>query len=247
MTLTARPHPRTKFNTANWPCSASAAGKNGQAHDGAQRALPVLQSIRLACLGVLFARASCYAAPAASWREVTRMPADNHDLAAAVTAGKLYVAGGVTNDYKGTGRLQAFDEIWELDPCAWSWRALSKFARPRIHCGTEALGERVRVAGGDILHEDGQRRATRIVGTHDPKPGALERAPDLPFALPRPLALAAPGRLRVVGTFDREDRTGRGQPVSIGPGEKAGRKGARGSAEDEGEALLRKWTESLPR
>ena len=239
MTLTA-PHTQGRNSTApGWPCSASAAGNNGQAHDGAQRARPILQSIRLACLGVLFAHASCYAKPAASWRGVTPMPADNHDLAAAVTGGKLYVAGGVTNDYKGTGRVQAFDEIWELDPRAWSWRAVAKFARPRIYCGTEAFEERVWVTGGDILQEDDQRRATRMVETYDPKTGALERAPDLPFALPRPLALAAPSRLGVVGTFDREDRTGRGQPVSIGPGEKAGRKGARGSAEDEGEALLR--------
>jgi hypothetical protein len=175
------------------------------------------------------------------------MPADNHDLAAAVTAGKLYVAGGVTNDYKGTGCVQAFDVIRELDPSAWSCRAVAKFARPRIHCGTEELGERAWVAGGDILHEDGQRRATRIVGTHDSKPGSLERAPDLPVAPQRPLALVAPGRLRVIVSINREDRTGRGQLASIGPGEKAERKGARASAEDEGEALLREWTESLPR
>ena len=84
---------------------------------------------------------------------------------------------------------------------------------------------RVWVAGGDILHEDGQRRATRIVGTHDPKPGALERAPDLPFALPRPLALAPAGQLWVVGTIDREDRTGPASSPAAGPGEKAGRKG----------------------
>jgi hypothetical protein len=175
------------------------------------------------------------------------MPADNHDLAAAVTAGKLYVAGGVTNDYRGTGRVQAFDEIWELDPRTWSWHAAAKFARPRIYCGTEAFGERVWVAGGEILHEDGQRRATTIVETYDPKTGALERAPDLPFAPPRPLALAPAGQLRVVGMINREDRTARGQLASIGPGEKAGRKGPRGSAEDEGEALLRAWIESLQR
>jgi hypothetical protein len=206
-----------------------------------------LRALRLAGLGVLFAHVPGYAAPATSWREVARMPADNHDLAAAVTAGKLYVAGGVTNDHKGTGRVQAFDEIWELDPRTRSWRAAARFARPRIQCGTEAFGERVWVAGGDILHEDGQRRATTIVETYDPKPGALERAPDLPFAPPRPLALTAAGRLWIVGTINREDRTGRGQLASIGPDEKAGRKGPRGSAEDEGEALLRAWIESLPR
>ncbi len=224
MTLTARSHPRSKSDSASWLCSPSAASSNGQAEDGAQIARPTLRALRLAGLGVLLAHAPGYAAPAAAWREVARMPADNHDLAAAVTGGKLYVAGGVTNDYQGTGRVKAFDEIWELDPRTWSWRAAARFARPRIYCGTEAFGERVWIAGGDILHEDGQRRATTIVETYDPKTGALERAPDLPFAPPRPLALAAAGRLWVVGTIDRDDRTGRGQLASIGPGEKAWRK-----------------------
>ena len=223
MTLTARLLPKTKSNSASWMCSPSTASDNGRAYGSAQLARSTLQALRLACLGVLFTHASCYAAPATAWREVVRMPADNHDLAAAVTGGKLYVAGGVTNDYKGTGRVQAFDEIWELDPRAWSWRAVAKFARPRIYCGTEAFHGRVWVAGGDILHDDGERRATMLVETYDPKTGALERAPDLPFALPRPLALAAAGRLWVVGTLDRTGRAGRGQFASIGPGENAWR------------------------
>lgn len=223
MTLTARLLTKTKSNSASWMCSPSTASDNGRAYGSAQLARSTLQALRLACLGVLFTHASCYAAPATAWREVVRMPADNHDLAAAVTGGKLYVAGGVTNDYKGTGRVQAFDEIWELDPRAWSWRAVAKFARPRIYCGTEAFHGRVWVAGGDILHDDGERRATMLVETYDPKTGALERAPDLPFALPRPLALAAAGRLWVVGTLDRTARTGRGQFASIGPGENAWR------------------------
>lgn len=223
MTLTARLLTKTKSNSASWMCSPSTASDNGRAYGSAQLARSTLQALRLACLGVLFTHASCYAAPATAWREVVRMPADNHDLAAAVTGGKLYVAGGVTNDYKGTGRVQAFDEIWELDPRAWSWRAVAKFARPRIYCGTEAFDGRVWVAGGDILHDDGERRATMLVETYDPKTGALERAPDLPFALPRPLALAAAGRLWVVGTLDRTGRTGRGQFANIGPGENAWR------------------------
>jgi hypothetical protein len=159
-------------------------------------------------------------APASPWREIARMPADNHDLAAAVIGEKLYVAGGVTNDYRGTGRVQAFDEIWELDSRTWAWRAVAKFARPRIYCGTEAFDGRVWVTGGDILHEDGQRRATTLVETYDPRTGALTRAPDLPVALPWPLALAAAGRLWVVGA---RNRTEPGQFASIGPGETAWR------------------------
>lgn len=158
------------------------------------------------------------------------MPAGNHDLAAAVLHGRLYVAGGMTGDYRGTGRMHAFDEIWELDPRAWAWRAVAKFARPRIYCGTEAFAGRVWVAGGDILHEDGERRATALVETYDPETGALSRAPDLPSALPKPLALAAGGRLWVMGA---RDRTEAGQLASIGPGETAWRV--------EPEALPKMW------
>ncbi|MBL9189703.1 MAG: hypothetical protein JNK23_19635 [Opitutaceae bacterium] len=182
------------------------------------------------CGWLAFAIAQAAAAPATPWRTVAHMPADNHDLAAAVTGGKLYVAGGVTNDYRGTGRVHAFDEIWELDPRAWSWRTVAKFARPRIYCGTEAFDRRVWVAGGDELHADGQRRPSTLVEIYDPRTGALTRGPDLPVALPRPLALAAAGRLWVVGTRDRIER---GQLASLGRGETAWRV--------EPEALPKMW------
>ena len=83
MTLTARSHPRSKSDSASWLCSPRAASSNEQADNGAQRARPTLRALRLAGLGVLLAHAPGYAAPADSWREVARMPADNHDLAAA--------------------------------------------------------------------------------------------------------------------------------------------------------------------
>lgn len=158
------------------------------------------------------------------------MPADNHDLTAAVVGGKFYVAGGVTNDYRGTGRVQAFDEIWELDAQTWTWRAVAKFSRPRIYCATAAFEDRVWILGGDVLHADNQRRASALVEIYDPRTGALTRAPDLPVALPNPLALAAAGRLWIVGARNRTDL---GQFASIGPGETAWRV--------EPEALPKMW------
>ena len=170
------------------------------------------------------------AEPASPWQTVAHMPADNHDLTAAVVAGKFYVAGGVTNDYRGTGRVQAFDEIWELDAQTWTWRAVAKFSRPRIYCATAAFEDRVWVLGGDVLHADNQRRASALVEIYDPRTGALTRAPDLPVALPNPLALAAAGRLWIVGARHRTDL---GQFASIGPGETAWRV--------EPEALPKMW------
>ena len=164
------------------------------------------------------------------WQTVAHMPADNHDLTAAVVGGKFYVAGGATDDFKGTGKFHAFDEIRELDSRSWSWRAVAKFSRPCIYCATAAFEARVWVVGGDVLHEDNRRRASALVEIYDPLTGALTGAPDLPVALPNPLALAAAGRLWVVGA---RNRTERGQFASIGPGETAWRV--------EPEALPKMW------
>jgi uncharacterized repeat protein (TIGR03806 family) len=174
-----------------------------------------------ALLPLLFLASALTAGELASpWQTVAHMPADNHDITAAVVGAKLYVAGGATNDFKGTGEFHAFDEIWELDPGSWAWCAVAKFSRPRIYCATAAFAERVWVVGGDVLHEDNRRRASALVEIFDPRTGELTRAPDLPVALPNPLALAAAGRLWVLGA---RDRTERAQFASIGPGETAWR------------------------
>ncbi|MEO6243889.1 MAG: hypothetical protein ABIQ12_00520, partial [Opitutaceae bacterium] len=121
--------------------------------------------------------AAVLSAAESSWRTVAQMPADNHDLTAAVVGGKFYVAGGETKDFKGTGKTHSFDEIWALDPRDWSWRAVAKFARPRIYCATAAFENRVWVIGGDIRHEDNQRRPSAIVEIYDPANGTLTRGP----------------------------------------------------------------------
>lgn len=154
--------------------------------------------------------------PATPWRRVTRMPAGNHDLTASVLAGRFYVAGGQTSDFGFPAQTRAFDELWELEATGWRWRAAAKFSRPRIYCATVAFADRVWVVGGDVLHEDGQRRASTLVESFDPRTGKLTREADLPVALPAPLALVAGGRLWIVGA---RNRTERGQMASIGPGE----------------------------
>lgn len=167
---------------------------------------------------------------ASLWRTVGRMPASNHDITAATLGGKLYVAGGITSDHGFPARSQAFDQIWELDGRTWHWRIVATFERPRIYCATVAFADQVWVLGGDILTEAGERRPTTLVNVFDPATGALSRAPDLPVALPAPVALVAGGRLWVVGARDRMER---GQMASIGKGETVWRV--------EPEALPRMW------
>ena len=85
------------------------------------------------------------------WRTVARMPASDHDLTAAVLGGCVYVAGGLTADWGFPARPHAFDEIWRLDPASWTWKAVAKFARPRIYCAVATFDNAVWVLGGDTL------------------------------------------------------------------------------------------------
>lgn len=164
------------------------------------------------------------------WRRVARMPASNHDLSAAVIDDRMYIAGGTTSDFGFPARSKAFDEIWVLDATTWRWSVAAKFARPRIYCATVAHNGKVWVLGGDILHQDGKRRATTLVEILDPKTGVLTPGPDLPLALPAPFAFSAAGRLWIVGARDRRER---GQVASLGLGESSWR------VEEEG--LLQMW------
>lgn len=160
------------------------------------------------------------AKPAPPWRLAARLPSSNHDLTAAVVAGRVYVAGGVTSDFGYPATTRAFDELFELNPDGWNWSVAARFSRPRIYCATAAFDGRVWILGGDVLHEDGKRRPSTLAETYDPQTGTLRRAPDLPVAWQAPLALAAGGRLWIMGSRDRQER---GQMASIGPGETAWR------------------------
>jgi len=154
------------------------------------------------------------------WRMATRMPASNHDISAAVVAGRIYVAGGHTHNRGFPSRDHFFDELWELDPTNWTWRVVAKLSRTRVYCFTVAFAGRVWIVGGDVFDADGKRHSTTLVESYDPTTGRLTREPDLPMAVPVPLAQPAAGRLWVVGSRDREER---GLMASIGPGESSWR------------------------
>lgn len=188
--------------------------------DDGQRAFrfdPRTPEVGVVACSLATARAQAAVTP---WRMAARMPASNHDLTAAVLDRRLFIAGGVTSDFGFPATTRAFDVLAELNPQEWTWRAAARFSRPRIYCATAAFAGRVWIVGGDELSADGQRRATTLVETYDPRTGVLARAPDLPAAWPAPLALAAGGRLWVMGV---RERTERGQMVSIGPEDTAWR------------------------
>jgi uncharacterized repeat protein (TIGR03806 family) len=153
---------------------------------------------------------------ASPWRLAATMPAPNHDLSAAVLGTRLYVAGGFTSHFGYPARPKAFDAVWELSTATWQWRSIARLTTPRIYCATVAFNGKVWVLGGDVLHADGERRPTTRVDVLDPETQRLRQGPDLPVALPAPLALVADGRLWVVGA---RSRTERGLMASIGKGD----------------------------
>lgn len=157
------------------------------------------------------------------WATVTRMPASNHDLTAAVWRNKFYVAGGLTAEWGFPTRSHPFDELWELNTKSWQWRVAGKLGRGRIYCATAAFGDKIWIIGGDVIEADGTRHAVTTVQLYSPLSGnVLDGLPNT-IARPMPVALVANGRLYVMGN-ERDKYDQPGQMESIGADETAWRR-----------------------
>ena len=152
------------------------------------------------------------------WEIVARMPASNHDLTAAVLQNKFYVAGGLTAEWGFPTRSHPFDELWELDPKNWQWRVAGKFGRGRIYCATAAFDHKIWIVGGDVIEADGTRHAVTSIQLFDPRTKNISEGIPSTVARPMPMALAANGRLYVMGN-ERDKYDQPGQMESIGAGE----------------------------
>ena len=152
-----------------------------------------------------------------AWKVVARMAESNHDLAGAVVEERLYIAGGLTADWGFPARSHAFDTIQSFDPVRQRWTVAAKLGRERIYCATAGFDGKVWVVGGDYIESDGQRDAVRTVEIYDPRTGQVKRGPETTLARPMPLALAAGGRLYVMGNARGEyDRPGRMESIGVG-------------------------------
>ena len=157
------------------------------------------------------------------WDVVARMPSSNHDLTAAALNDKFYVAGGLTAEWGFPTRSHPFDELWELDPKGWRWRVAGRFGRGRIYCATAAFDNKVWIAGGDVIEADGTRHAVTTLQLFDPRTGVISEGLPNTIARPMPMALAAGGRLYVMGN-ERDKHDQPAQMESIGVGESAWRR-----------------------
>ncbi len=163
------------------------------------------------------------------WQVVARMPASNHDLTAAVWRDKFYVAGGLTAEWGFPTSSHPFDELWELDARRWQWRVAGKLGRGRIYCATASFDNKVWIIGGDVIETDGTRHAITTVQLYDPRTGKVTEGVANTIARPMPLALAANGRLYVMGN-ERDKYDQPAQMESIGVGETAWRREPDGPA-----------------
>jgi hypothetical protein len=160
---------------------------------------------------------------ASPWRVAARMPVTNHDLTAAVLDGRMYVSGGLTAEWGFPARSHPFDELWELNPKAWTWRVAAKLSRERIYTATAAFEGQVWVIGGDVIEANGDRHAVTTVERCDPRTGRVTMGPPCIIARPMPVAMAAGGRLYVMGNA-RGEYDKPGTMESLGPGETAWRR-----------------------
>ncbi len=157
------------------------------------------------------------------WGIVARMPVSNHDLTAAVLGNKFYVAGGLTAEWGFPTRSHPFDELWELDTKNWQWRVAGKFGRGRIYCATASFDNKIWIIGGDVIEADGTRHAITTVQIYDPRTVTMTEGVPNTIARPMPIALAAGGRLYVMGN-ERDKYDQPGQMESISAGEKVWRR-----------------------
>ncbi len=156
------------------------------------------------------------------WVLAARMPGSNHDLSGDITGGRFYAGGGVTAGWGYPPKHTIFQDLLEFDPVAAQWRVAAKLGIPRGYNATSVLDGDVWVIGGDVELVDGKRLAVGTVQICNPRTGEVRMGPQLPIAMPMPLAVHINGRIYTAGS-PKDEYKEPGKLFSIGTGEKAWR------------------------
>ena len=128
--------------------------------------------------------------PTGAWRAGAPMPAPRGEVAGAVLAGRLYVAGGFNRRRETTDAFEAYD------PAADAWTALAPLPERRDHAAAAGLNGRVWVAGGVIL---GLGRVGRDLWSYDPATNAWTSHANLPEPRYAHALVTLDGKLYAVG------------------------------------------------
>jgi N-acetylneuraminic acid mutarotase len=142
------------------------------------------------------------------WTELPEMPTDRLAPGAGVIGDKLYVAGGLSDNGRLTGVLEAFDFRTR------KWERLASLPTPREHVAAAVLDDRLYVMGGRTLEAD----SLDVVERYDPAADRWERLAPLPQRAGSFEAAAVDGRVLTVGGDDDREGWVTGALQSYDPG-----------------------------
>ena len=138
--------------------------------------------------GTLFALPA-QAQKAGEWVELAPMPTLRSELAAAVSGGRIYVAGGLTDE----GGLVDF-EVFDI--ATGTWEKLTRLPQRRHHTAMTAAGGKIYVTGGYMSSFSEGLRDLRV---YDPETKIWRRLASPPRSRAAHSMVANRGKLYVVG------------------------------------------------
>lgn len=149
--------------------------------------------VGVAATGGAVAIDGCYVLDGGAWRAIARAPVARQGATAQAIGGRIYVAGG------GTDETAAMADLWIYDPAADTWTAGPPMPTPRSHLASCAVDGRMVVGGGfqgDVLVD-----SLDVVESYDPASGTWRALGHLPTARGALGAAPLSGGCAFVGGF----------------------------------------------
>jgi hypothetical protein len=131
------------------------------------------------------------------WQVLSRMPCSNHDIFLCEAAGKIWIAGGLTNHRGFPAERHVFAELFHWDPRTDVWGSV-RMPLPLAYCGLAALAGRVYVVGGHTPPDDVPQTGVQVFDTSTSS-WVDVACPALPESRMECNAATAGGRLFVIG------------------------------------------------
>ena len=143
-----------------------------------------------------------------AWTKKKNMPIASHHIALAEVNGKIYVFGGFKYPDSGPAAWQPMDNVWEYDPGADTWKALTPLPTKRGSPNAVVANGKIHVIGGAGFHPGSKEtvvhpaRPHRSLGTHevyDPASNTWETKQPMPTARNHAAAGFVSGKIYIIG------------------------------------------------
>jgi hypothetical protein len=171
-------------------------------------------------------------APAAdAWQRIWdrqrgRLPGGgNHDVFAASSRGRLYIAGGWAGEWGLPPTAHVCDELLVFDPRSQYWEVASRMHMPKRYNGIAALDEKIWVIGGETrtAGREGEGQALYLVDIYDPASDSWRAGPALNDIRTDPFVVTCNDRIYAIGGASHNSGPKLDTVESIGVGETAWR------------------------